>query len=704
MKVVVKFGYSNDPSSLETMFVGQIASWEGSHDVEIVCQSYGTELVCQRFGTDPSENADFWNVTTGDLLHDLLDREEVRHFGRWRLKDVDITGSFLGVEKLRPDGKVKKVWTWKPSVVDDNLYIPDVNTYASGWAQAWGDLEYNFFDTTIWDVFKEMELRHPGYAAYAVPYGSGSDARMTMFFGHPSMIYLSRPAQDVEEIEAEISSNTINTVPMRDAIIKLGRTAARSRGGDQAAFAAGLARLTFAKEKGAGLQDLARISSSSVDDLKIASASARSRLNKLRALLSTEDRKRFDADGAFNPNATKAFDQVSSSKFWAATQYFQDGRLRAFRNYELVTSMHDIIANNISSDHRGTYNSVELRYSDNSVNLSKFAMGKNVEVMTVNADDNIKDHHIRRTIESWPNCTTTDLARRYASQLLANSLKGAYKGELLIMGRPQLKPYDIIWLYDNYSDMAGPIEVQEVVHTLSSATGFTTEIVPHMIVVVKEEPTTLMVDAMGAFYNEHLKDFTTGAFMGLATFGAGGLAGGLAKNASTQTIGTGLQVASGAVGGGVGGTLLATPNGNSRTNAGFAAGTGAGLLGKAASGLAATVPGRWTGAAARLLTINPIVPCAAGIIAGALLYKLLKYSSTREPILVTPLIKQGKPFLTGLEGMETDGLLITDLFDTNKKGAAFEAFIGRRWRYFKDGINDANQILEAGYANWMATP
>lgn len=690
MKVVVKFGYSNDPQALETMFVGQIVNWEGSHVVEIICQSYGSELVSQRFGTDPSENADFWNVTTGDLLHDLLDREEVRHFGRWKLSDVSLTGKLFGVEKLRPDGKVKKVYTWKPSVVDDNLFIPDTNTYASTWARVWGDLEYVFFDTTIWDCFKEMELRHPGYIAYPVPYGSGSDARMTMFFGHPSMPYLARPAQDIDEIEGEIAGNNINTVRMREIISKVGSVFRSNSAGSQEEFAAGLSALDFAtRAKGYSLEELARLTSTSVEDLRIAAPSARSRLNKLRALLTKKEQEALPADTVYAKKQSRVFDSIASDKFWAATQYFQDGRIRPFRNYELVTSMHDILLNNIRADHRGTFNSVELRYSDSDVDFAGFAQGSDVETITVNADDNIKDHHIRRTIENWPNCTTGDLARRYASQLLANSLKETYKGELLILGRPQLKPYDVIWLYDNYSDMAGPIEVFEVVHTISSETGFITEVVPHMIVTVKEEVTTLMVDAIGAFFTEHLKEFTNGALIGLGGFGAGALTvANFSGRAAGLTAGLsfGMPVAVATNEALSGGAVNPSPPSDKRL------GTGSGVV--AGFGLGA------------LWAVNPIIPCAAGIVAGALLYKLLKYNSTREPIIVTPLIKQGKPYVTGLEGMESDGLLVTDLLSSNKEVSdkAFEAFIGRKWKYFSDGIDDAADVLKAGWANWMAQP
>lgn len=693
MKVVVKLGYSNDPDNLDLVFTGQIAQFEGTHLVEIVCQSYGTELVSKRFGTDPSENVNTYNSTTADILHDLMDREEIRHFGRWELKDIELFGGIFGHEKLRPDGQVKKVWTWKPSVVDDNLFVPTLDTYLSTWQRICGDLEYVYLDTTVWDVFKEMELRHPGLIAYPVPYGNDTNARMTMFFGHPSMNYLSRPPGNSTELEGEFSGNNVNSLDMRELIVQLGGGLLSQPSEQvQAAYLRGLTVLNaipenslpdlrerLARSGKIGAVQSAFITDGMIENLLIMKPHAKKLLERLN-----------ETAAQYKGDASK----VPESKFWNATMMFQEGRIRPFRNYELVTSLHDIIDNSIRCDHRDTFNSITLQFTDgglfsgSDVDFDEASRGVDLGEITVNADDNIKEHHIRRTIETWPNCSTEDLARRYASQLMANSLKRTYRGELVILGKPHLKPYDIIWLYDNYSDMAGPIEIEEVVHSFSSSTGFTTEVVPNMIVVVKEEVTTLMVDAAGAFFTEHLKDFTSGFLFGASTVVAGGLSGVLLKGRGAIAAGSGGARVAGAAGLGESGLLLGTGGAEILTEDDPEGG---------GSGTAGLLTGIGTGAA---FLVNPFVPAIAGIVAGALLYKILKYNATREPVLVTPLIKQGKPFVTGLEGMESDGLLVTDLFDPKKKDAATEVFIKKKWRYFVDGIKDANEILELGWTTW----
>jgi len=724
MKVVVKFGYVNDPNELETVFVGQIAQFEGDKLITIVCQGYGTELVAKRFGDDPSENVDIYNTTTADLLYDILDREELRHFGRWQLKDVDLFGGLFGHEKLRPDGKVKTAWTWKPSVVDDNLFIPDTNTYASSWARIWGDLEYVYWDTTIWDVFKEMELRHPGYIAYPVPYGNSIDTRMTMFFGQPDQLYLSRPANDMDELRNEFKSATIDGMDLRNSIINLGR----GHGGVGLNFTANAVASSPLVEDASLQEGIRLIANTGGDQLKLAALAIKAGAKDAtlfakyypQAKAAVMEMQKATYENFAKGNLSNPRGAIDSDQLAMSTLAFQRDRLRPFRNYEMVTSLHDIISNSIKVDHRDTFNSVELHYSDNDVNFGTFFQ-EAPEVLTVNADDNIREHHIRRTIEAWPNCTTTDLARRYASQLLANSLKRVYKGTLTIVGRAKLKPYDMLWVHDNYADMAGPIEIEEVVHTFSPDTGFISEIVPNMVVTVREEVTTLMVDAVSQFFTEQIKDFTNGALLGLGITGLlrSGIANltkgsaqvnegvAFAQNAPKVLEATKVQPL----------TLEETIWSNAATNAAEAApilqkqgienmfkggaflGGGIGLIPTAIRQdiNGEKVAGFATGAATAIaFEFLPITVSIAAIIAGSCLYKFLKYNSTREPILITPLIKEGKPYISGVEGMETDGLLITDLSGAIDNGI-------KKWRYYTDGLEDAVEIIKFGVAKWWST-
>lgn len=757
MKVIVKFGYSNDPTELDTIFVGQIAQFQGNQVLTIVCQSYGAELVAKTFGTDPTKNVDLWSTTTADLVHDTMDREEVRHFGRWRLSDIDVTGELFGHQKIRPDGRTKTVWTWRPSVVDDNIFVPPEGQDTTWWETLTGDLHYVFWNTTIWDVFKEMELRHPDYIAYPVPYGQGADARMTMFFGQPDMEYLSRPALDKFERDGEFTAGNTSQTDLRRALTRVGTSpppnftlpgAGKTYRGaktypkapnEQVAIAVGAEKVLEAANAPGDPKENLRALARSVgaqEDTFVEWHPEGKRMVAEISRLESEARTKAESEQGLAPGSLKKdYSRIDSNKFYRTTVAWQGPRLRPFRNYELVTSLHDILKNNIRTDTSESFNSVELHYTDNilpfsSQNLATFGQTEPT-TLVVNADDNIKEHHIRRTIEAWPNCTNTDLARRYASQLLANSLKKTYRGEIVILGKPHLKPYDIVWLNDTYSDMAGPIEIEEVVHTFSQETGFITEIVPSMIVSVAGDAKLLMVDAIGKFFDTTAKDFTNGAMLGLSV-GTAFLGGGIAL-AAGKTVGQAATTA-GNLASKAGGAaskaskyfnilseegkkqaanLMAKAKASATnplapvtgsTRAGVSKGalvTAGGIEVARQTGLDDTngindesIAGFATGlGVAAAATIVPITIGVSAIVAGALLYKFLKYNTTREPVLITPLIKDGKPYILGLEGFETDGLLCTN-FDGVRKTS------GQKWDHYIDGITEANNIVATGWTNF----
>jgi hypothetical protein len=55
---------------------------------------------------------------------------------------------------------------------------------------------------------------------------------------------------------------------------------------------------------------------------------------------------------------------------------------------------------------------------------------------------------------------------------------------ITVLGRPSIKPYDMILISDTYSEMEGICEVEQVVHTFNKDTGFCTEITPDLHVTV----------------------------------------------------------------------------------------------------------------------------------------------------------------------------------------------------------------------------
>lgn len=90
----------------------------------------------------------------------------------------------------------------------------------------------------------------------------------------------------------------------------------------------------------------------------------------------------------------------------------------------------------------------------------------------------------------------TSVERKYSSRdkiawaATANALKDnakeMYQGGLLLLGLPGLKPFDRIYLSDEYNDISGQVEVRDIVQTLSMENGFTTYINVDAISVVDD--------------------------------------------------------------------------------------------------------------------------------------------------------------------------------------------------------------------------
>jgi hypothetical protein len=79
------------------------------------------------------------------------------------------------------------------------------------------------------------------------------------------------------------------------------------------------------------------------------------------------------------------------------------------------------------------------------------------------------------------------LAERVTTNVLRESVSNMYCGELCVLGDLSIKPYDRFYVNDTYEDMKGHMEVEGVVYSMNSATGFTTTIYPDTIVRMAED-------------------------------------------------------------------------------------------------------------------------------------------------------------------------------------------------------------------------
>jgi hypothetical protein len=77
-------------------------------------------------------------------------------------------------------------------------------------------------------------------------------------------------------------------------------------------------------------------------------------------------------------------------------------------------------------------------------------------------------------------------ARRVALAHLKESLKDIYGGEIIVIGNPDIRPHDLVYLADVYERMYGIFEVEQVVHHFTPENGFVTSITPNAFVTVND--------------------------------------------------------------------------------------------------------------------------------------------------------------------------------------------------------------------------
>ena len=143
-------------------------------------------------------------------------------------------------------------------------------------------------------------------------------------------------------------------------------------------------------------------------------------------------------------------------------------------------------------------------------------------------------------------------ARRVALAHLRESLKDIYGGELIVIGAPDIRPHDLVYLADVYERMYGLFEVEQVVHHFTSDMGFITSITPNALVSVNDPGRWFMSSWMHSWFSIQNMRNDTRILMNAVQAGNTGILSngnisvdGIAQAMSAQMLG-GLQFTHGA--------------------------------------------------------------------------------------------------------------------------------------------------------------
>ena len=111
--------------------------------------------------------------------------------------------------------------------------------------------------------------------------------------------------------------------------------------------------------------------------------------------------------------------------------------------------------------------------------------------------------------DEWHSEGGNKIAWRATANALRDFTKDMYTGEIIIMGDPIIKPYDLLTIADVYEDINGTVEVETVTHSFNIETGFTTGIVPDCISAIDNTYTSRIMNVVHASVGPVVASFLT---------------------------------------------------------------------------------------------------------------------------------------------------------------------------------------------------
>jgi len=451
----LRLGYDNQPDELEKVLNGVITDVSFSPSDDII------EITCQSYGIELVQNV-YGDVKEFSAGWFSAGDSSTATILEEMMAAPEIT-HFGRWDPADPKDKSRALLTnkWEiiPTPADDNIFAPTGNSGLNG---LYDNTVYKLYRATAWDVIQEMTLRHPGWIAYPVPYDDVWGARMTLFFGLPNQLYFARKPTGKEDRAYDSVSKFVDK------------------------------------------------SVDALEEVTDATKANQSLSKRVKAIV-TGKAKTVD-DDLREVVVNRALLQMSKDR----------GIIKPFRNYHVLTSTQHIIHNDIKSTSWNTFNICTVQYEDDEPSPDEKTQSLKLdeaETFTLRVDDAIPDEEKREMFASYPNCIGEEAAKRYAQSLLKESMGYGYRGSIIIIGNPRIKPYDICYVLDEYNDMFGPIEVEQVVHKFSQQHGFITEITPCMCVHVNEVTTMASMDAMGLIAEHALNKIGLRSLPGVSTGG-----------------------------------------------------------------------------------------------------------------------------------------------------------------------------------------
>ena len=161
-------------------------------------------------------------------------------------------------------------------------------------------------------------------------------------------------------------------------------------------------------------------------------------------------------------------------------------RFQPVRKWHYVNE--NIIINNGITLNENIFNAVKILdgiYAGNDSIPSYLLKVLDTTPLIINPNKNVGSHQ------------SNQIPYAYAQSFLREELGKMYRGELVLLGQPDIEPYDVIILNDPWNSMVGPIVVDSVVHSFSQETGFISIVRPMALTTPNDRMTAPCLVGLG---------------------------------------------------------------------------------------------------------------------------------------------------------------------------------------------------------------
>ena len=674
-RIHIKSGYGNDPNKLETIFNGEITVVDDSSVLTVVAEGYGRELVMQRYGVEEKLilSSNINSGTRESIAYMLLEFDEIQDFGRRAksLADAFVSGFFKlanGMSPMESGG----AGSYEPEARDvasglgsddsftvlrfgSNFWETDTlksqpllkNIYADEITVIDGEFQWNLsnaldinrsvknllvmYNHTTWDMLTAIRHRHPNTVMKPMMY----ENEMTLFFGIRDQCYLA---------------NGINEGVQHDAALEISKD---------------------------------------------------------------------------------MYEKMKYKRYKAVSQNFI-----VSTGINLISN-----GMKVSSDFPTRYNieitNAELSGIFSTSRVTDETYFKDSIILSMKLDDNLKPNAIRDENLRMNGCTSYMSAVRYGTVALTDSAKEMYDGEITILGNEKMKNGDMVFLNDTNRGIIGFVEVSECKHFFGSETGFVTAFRPKMFAESKGPYFThlgkkvryaftksfagvlekvsanldkseifsylnMTIDQLGVVSapvqykwmplhqtianigNNRAEDIIPAATASLVTNGFAAYLSSRAITSVSSFVGRWARIGKITAGRFVGHTVRSVVNSfTSATYLKLSQGVNSMLTSIGNRGVLGSMFRILAQGAMRIFTLALAHPVGAlavavfSIIASHAIASLERFFLTREPVIMSPVMIFGKPYIAGINGAQSEGVLmdtIQNMINTFKSASKVFAF------------------------------